>query len=314
MTNAALAFVFPGQGSQKIGMLSEIALEAPEIPATFAEASEVLGYDLWDLCQNGEQEDINLTQRTQPLLLTSSVALYRLWRGRGGALPGRMAGHSLGEWSALVCSGVVAFKEAVHLVRERGRLMQEAVPLGSGSMAAVIGLDDEAVEVACAGSAKGEVVAAVNYNSPGQVVIAGNSAAVERAIQACRAAGAKRAMSLPVSAPFHTELMRPAAEKLAPQIEAVQFDTPEIPIVHNVHAQAESDPAAIKALMIEQIYHPVRWTACTQKIIADGTAQLIECGPGKVLAGLVRRIDRNITCHAVDNPYSFNEALRSTAA
>lgn len=313
MTNAALAFVFPGQGSQKIGMLSEIAQEAPEIQATFAEASEVLGYDLWDLCQNGEQEAINLTQRTQPLLLTSSVALYRLWRARGGALPARMAGHSLGEWSALVCSGVLNFKDAVHLVRERGRLMQEAVPVGVGAMAAVIGLEDEVVESACAGAAEGEVVSAVNYNSPGQIVIAGSAAAVERAIEACKAAGAKKAMPLPVSAPFHTELMRPAADKLAPQIEVAKFNAPEIPVVHNVHAEVESDPMAIKALMIEQIYRPVRWTACTRKIIDDGAEQLVECGPGKVLSGLTRRIDRSVACHSIDSPASFNEALRTTA-
>ncbi|AWF81734.1 [acyl-carrier-protein] S-malonyltransferase [Microbulbifer sp. A4B17] len=313
MTNAALAFVFPGQGSQKIGMLSEIAQEASEIQATFAEASDVLGYDLWDLCQNGEQEAINLTQRTQPLLLTSSVALYRLWRSRGGAQPAFMAGHSLGEWSALVCSGVLAFKDAVHLVRERGRLMQEAVPVGEGAMAAIIGLDDKDVEEACAASAEGEVVAAVNYNSPGQIVIAGSSAAVQRAIEACKAAGAKKAMPLPVSAPFHTELMRPAAEKLTPQIEATEFNAPEIPIVHNVHAEIESAPEKIKALMIEQIYRPVRWTACAQKIIGTGVEQMVECGPGKVLSGLIKRVDRSVSCHAIDSPSNFNEALRATA-
>ncbi|WP_444928107.1 ACP S-malonyltransferase [Microbulbifer sp. TRSA002] len=313
MTNAALAFVFPGQGSQKIGMLSEIAQEAPEIQATFAEASNVLGYDLWDLCQNGEQEAINLTQRTQPLLLTSSVALYRMWRSRGGAQPAFMAGHSLGEWSALVCSGVLAFKDAVHLVRERGRLMQEAVPVGEGAMAAIIGLDDAAVEEACAASAESEIVAAVNYNSPGQIVIAGSSAAVQRAIEACKAAGAKKAMSLPVSAPFHTELMRPAAEKLTPQIEATEFNAPEIPIVHNVHAELEADPEKIKTLMIEQVYRPVRWTACAQKIIGSGVEQMVECGPGKVLSGLIKRVDRSVSCHAIDSPSNFNEALRATA-
>ncbi|WP_413662283.1 ACP S-malonyltransferase [Microbulbifer sp. CNSA002] len=313
MTNAALAFVFPGQGSQKIGMLSEIAQEAPEIQATFAEASNVLGYDLWDLCQNGEQEAINLTQRTQPLLLTSSVALYRMWRSRGGAQPAFMAGHSLGEWSALVCSGVLAFKDAVHLVRERGRLMQEAVPVGEGAMAAIIGLDDAAVEEACAASAEGEIVAAVNYNSPGQIVIAGSSAAVQRAIEACKAAGAKKAMPLPVSAPFHTELMRPAAEKLTPQIETTEFNAPEIPIVHNVHAELEAEPEKIKSLMIEQIYRPVRWTACAQKIIGSGVEQMVECGPGKVLSGLIKRVDRSVSCHAIDSPSNFNEALRATA-
>ncbi|MCO1333993.1 ACP S-malonyltransferase [Microbulbifer sp. OS29] len=313
MTNAELAFVFPGQGSQKIGMLSEIAQEAPEIQATFADASDVLGYDLWDLCQNGEQDAINLTQRTQPLLLTSSVALYRLWRSRGGSQPVYMAGHSLGEWSALVCSGALAFKDAVHLVRERGRLMQEAVPAGEGAMAAIIGLDDKEVEVACAASAQGEVVAAVNYNSPGQIVIAGSRTAVERAIEACKAAGAKKAMPLPVSAPFHTELMRPAAEKLTPQIEVTNFNAPEIPIVHNVHAELEADPEAIKSLMIEQIYRPVRWTACVQKVIGSGVSQMVECGPGKVLGGLVKRIDRSVACHAIDSSGNFNEALRTTA-
>ncbi|MFC6631747.1 ACP S-malonyltransferase [Microbulbifer taiwanensis] len=313
MTNARLAFVFPGQGSQQIGMLAEAAAEFPEIHATFAEASDVLGYDLWDLCQTGEQADINLTERTQPLLLTASVALYRAWCAKGGVHPARMAGHSLGEWSALVCAGTLAFTDAVQLVRERGRLMQEAVPAGEGAMAAVIGLDDAAVERACEDAAQGEVVAAVNYNSPGQVVIAGSSAAVGRAIEACKAAGAKRAMPLPVSAPFHTELMRPAAEKLAPQIEATVFHAPEIPVIHNVHARPESDPQAIKALMVEQIYSPVRWTSCVQAMAADGTEQLLECGSGKVLAGLAKRIDRGLGSHNIDTPAQFNEALLAVA-
>jgi len=313
MTNARLAFVFPGQGSQQIGMLADAAAEFPEIRSTFSQASDVLGYDLWDLCQTGEQADINLTERTQPLLLTASVALYRAWCARGGARPARMAGHSLGEWSALVCAGTLAFTDGVRLVRERGRLMQEAVPAGEGAMAAVIGLDDAAVEEACAASAQGEVVAAVNYNSPGQVVIAGSSAAVGRAIEACKAAGAKRAMPLPVSAPFHTELMRPAAEKLAPQIEATVFHAPEIPVIHNVHARPETDPQAIKALMVEQIYSPVRWTACVQAMAASGIGQLLECGPGKVLAGLAKRIDRGLGSHNIDAPAQFHEALIATA-
>ncbi|WP_308367220.1 MULTISPECIES: ACP S-malonyltransferase [unclassified Microbulbifer] len=313
MTNARLAFVFPGQGSQQIGMLADAAAEFPEIHTTFSEASDVLGYDLWDLCQNGEQADINLTERTQPLLLTASVALYRAWCARGGVHPARMAGHSLGEWSALVCAGTLAFTDAVHLVQERGRLMQKAVPAGEGAMAAVIGLNDAAVESACAEAAEGEVVAAVNYNSPGQVVIAGSSAAVSRAIEACKAAGAKRAMPLPVSAPFHTELMRPAAEKLAAQIESTEFHAPEIPVIHNVHARPESDPAAIKALMVEQIYSPVRWTECVQAMVTEGTGQLVECGPGKVLAGLAKRIDRSLTCHNIDTPDQLNTALLATA-
>ncbi|WP_295799977.1 ACP S-malonyltransferase [uncultured Microbulbifer sp.] len=313
MTNSTLAFVFPGQGSQQIGMLAEAAAEFPEIATTFEQSSSVLGYDLWDLCQNGQQEDINLTERTQPLLLTSSVALYRAWQAKGGATPARMAGHSLGEWSALVCAGVIAFEDAVRLVRERGRLMQEAVPAGQGAMAAVIGLDDAAVEAACSEAAQGEVVAAVNYNSPGQVVIAGSSGAVERAIEACKAAGAKRAMPLPVSAPFHTELMRPAADKLAPQIDATQFHAPETPVIHNVHAKSESDPAAIKALMVEQIYSPVRWTACVQAMAAAGTTTLVECGPGKVLAALAKRIDRSLTAHNIETPAQLSEAVLATA-
>ncbi|WP_226661254.1 ACP S-malonyltransferase [Microbulbifer aggregans] len=313
MTNSALAFVFPGQGSQQIGMLAEAATEFPEVSETFKQASAVLGYDLWDLSQNGQQEDINLTERTQPLLLTASVALYRAWLANGGAKPALMGGHSLGEWSALVCAGVLAFEDAVRLVRERGRLMQEAVPAGQGAMAAVIGLADADVEAACREASQGDVVAAVNYNSPGQVVIAGSSAAVERAIDACKAAGAKRALPLPVSAPFHTELMRPAADKLAPQIEATEFFAPEIPVIHNVHAKTETDPAAIKALMVEQIYSPVRWTACVQEMANAGASVLVECGPGKVLSGLAKRIDRSLTGHNIETPAQLTEAVAATA-
>lgn len=313
MTNPVLAFVFPGQGSQQIGMLAEAAQAFPEINATFSEASTALGYDLWDLCQNGVQEDINLTERTQPLLLTASVALYRAWQSQGGVKPAVMAGHSLGEWSALVCAGVLSFEDAVRLVRERGRLMQEAVPAGQGAMAAVIGLADEAVEAACAESAQGDVVAAVNYNSPGQVVIAGSAEAVGRAIDACKAAGAKRALPLPVSAPFHTELMRPAAEKLAPQIEAAAFHAPQVPVIHNVNAKPEIDPAAIKSLMVEQIFSPVRWTACVQAMAGMGTKELVECGPGKVLAGLSKRIDRGLVAHNIETPAQLSEAVKSTA-
>ncbi|MFD1216587.1 MULTISPECIES: ACP S-malonyltransferase [Microbulbifer] len=313
MTNSTLAFVFPGQGSQQIGMLADAAAEFPQISSTFDEASSVLGYDLWNLCQQGTQEEINLTERTQPLLLTASVALYRAWQAKGGAAPAMMAGHSLGEWSALVGSGVLAFEDAVALVRERGRLMQQAVPAGEGAMAAVIGLDDTAVESACEAAAEGDVVAAVNYNSPGQVVIAGSAAAVERAIETCKAAGAKRAMPLPVSAPFHTALMRPAADQLAPQIESTVFHAPEIPVIHNVHAKPESDPQAIKALMVEQIYSPVRWTACVRAMAGSGIEQLVECGPGKVLAGLAKRIDRGLKAHNIETPAQLTEAVEATA-
>ena len=305
MAQENLAFVFPGQGSQKIGMLQALAAEYGEIVETFAEASDVLGYDLWACSQEGPAEAINLTECTQPLLLTASVACWRVWQRLGGAEPARMAGHSLGEWSALVCAGVVKFSDAVRLVQQRGKFMQEAVPAGEGAMAAIIGLDDAAVEHACQAAAAGEVVSAVNFNSPGQVVIAGKAAAVERAMAACKEAGAKRALPLPVSAPFHTALMRPAAERLAEQIEATEFAAPSIPVVHNVSATAESDPAKIKALMIEQIYSPVLWVSCVEAMVRDGITTTVECGPGKVLAGLIKRIDKSVTAESVETPEEF---------
>ncbi|MDM3872140.1 ACP S-malonyltransferase [Porticoccus sp. W117] len=307
--NNQLAFVFPGQGSQKIGMLADIAEQFPVVQATFEEASQVLGYDLWDRVQNGEQEQINLTECTQPLLLTASVAMWRVWQERGGAQPSLMAGHSLGEWSALVCSGVVAFADAVDLVRRRGAYMQEAVPQGVGAMAAIIGLDDEVIVSACRLVSNGEVAVPVNFNSPGQVVIAGHAGAVERAMEACKEAGAKRALPLPVSAPFHTPLMRPAADKLAAQIEATRFEAPAVPVVHNVNAQTESDPAAIKALMIEQIYKPVLWVDCTKALKDAGIETVVECGPGKVLSGLCKRIDRTIKALATEDVASLENAL-----
>ncbi|MDF3013105.1 MAG: [acyl-carrier-protein] S-malonyltransferase, partial [Cellvibrio sp.] len=270
MTNQHLAFVFPGQGSQKIGMLAELAAEFPIVGQTFAEASDVLGYDLWALVQTGAQDEINLTERTQPLLLTASVAVWRVWQEKNGIQPALMAGHSLGEWSALVCAGVVAFSDAVKLVQQRGKFMQEAVPAGLGAMAAIIGLDDASILEACKKAEQGEVVAAVNFNSPGQVVIAGTAAAVERASALCKEAGAKRALPLPVSAPFHTELMRPAAERLAEQIIATSFSTPKIPVVHNVTADVEVNPEKIRALMIEQIYSPVRWVDCVNTMVTKG--------------------------------------------
>ncbi len=311
MTQSNLAMVFPGQGSQKIGLLAELAESFDTVQSTFAEASDVLGYDLWDLGQNGSQEDINLTERTQPLLLTASVAVWRVWCAQNGAAPAYLAGHSLGEWSALVCAGVVDFAAAVKLVQQRGKFMQEAVPAGQGAMAAIIGLADEAIVQACTGAAQGEVVAPVNYNSPGQVVIAGHSAAVERAMTACKEAGAKRALSLPVSAPFHTSLMRPAAERLEAQIQATVFQAPEIPVVHNVTARAESDPEVIKALMVEQIYSPVRWVECIQTLRAQGVETTLECGPGKVLSGLNKRIDKSLATLAMETPDELTTALES---
>lgn len=296
------AFVFPGQGSQKIGMLTELAAEYSVVQKTFAEASEVLGYDLWNLVQTGSQEEINLTERTQPLLLTASVAVWRVWQEKNGAMPAYMAGHSLGEWSALVCAGVVAFKDAVKLVQQRGKFMQEAVPAGMGAMAAIIGLDDAAILDACKKAEQGEVVSAVNFNSPGQVVIAGTAAAVERASALCKEAGAKRALPLPVSAPFHTSLMQPAADRLAEQINATVFSSPKVPVIHNVTAQSETSGEKIKALMIEQIYSPVRWVECVNTLVAAGVTLTVECGPGKVLSGLNKRIHSELVTSSIEKP------------
>lgn len=304
-----LAFVFPGQGSQKIGMLAELSEKHAVISQTFAEASEVLGYDLWDLVQNGTQEDITLTERTQPLLLTASVAVWRVWQQEGGAQPSLMAGHSLGEWSALVCAGVVGFKDAVRLVRNRGAYMQEAVPQGQGAMAAIIGLDDDIIKAICIDACQGEEVAAVNFNSPGQVVIAGNTAAVERAMAGCKEAGAKRALPLPVSAPFHTNLMKPAADRLADEIMATEFSAPQILIVHNVHAQTESDPEKIKQLMIDQICSPVLWVDCVNTLTENGIEAVVECGAGKVLSGLCKRIERSLGAQATEDSANLEKAL-----
>lgn len=310
MARSDLAFVFPGQGSQKIGMLADFAQQFPQVTAAFSEASEVLGYDLWDLCQNGAQEDINLTERTQPLMLTASVALWRVWQAQGGAAPAWMAGHSLGEWSALVCADVIDFQAAVGLVRHRGAYMQEAVPVGQGAMAAIIGLDDAAISAACAASAQGEVVAAVNFNAPGQVVIAGTSGAVERAIAACKEAGAKRALPLPVSAPFHTTLMKPAADRLAGQIRETEFRSPKTPVIHNVHARAETDPSVIRELMIEQIYKPVLWVDCVTALHQQGVSLAVECGPGKVLTGLAKRIVKELEAQSIEEPASLDAVLK----
>lgn len=306
-----LAFVFPGQGSQKIGMLSELAEQYSLIKETFDQASDVLGYNMWELIQQGEQEAINLTERTQPILLASSVAIWRLWNEKNGAIPSQMAGHSLGEWSALVCSGVVDFAEGLNIVRARGQYMQQAVPVGEGAMAAIIGLDDKAILEACANAQSLGVVDAVNFNAPGQVVIAGSNAAVEAAMESCKAAGAKRALPLPVSAPFHTSLMKPAADNLADLVNTVNFSAPQIPVVHNVHAQTETDPETIKALMLEQIYSPVKWVDCVNQLKNNGATTLIECGPGKVLSGLTKRIDREITSLATDSVADFTAALET---
>ncbi len=303
-----VAFVFPGQGSQKVGMLAAAYEASQAVRDTYAEAADALGYDMWDLIQNGEQEALNLTETTQPVLLASSVALWRAWLEAGGPPPAMMAGHSLGEFSALVCAGALDFSDAVKLVRQRGQFMQTAVPVGEGAMAAIIGLDDAVINDIC--EATEGVVAAVNFNSPGQVVIAGHAAAVETAIAALKDAGAKRAMPLPVSAPFHTELMKPAGEQLARAIADVTISSPVTPVVHNVHARTETDPEVIRNLLVQQIYSPVKWTSCVQTMVETGITDIVECGPGKVLSGLNRRIDKSLNSHALEEP----DALAATLA
>jgi [acyl-carrier-protein] S-malonyltransferase len=311
MSENNIAFVFPGQGSQKVGMLAEAHQQFQSVRDTFDEASQVLGFDMWDLIQNGEQDALNLTETTQPVLLSSSVALWRAWQEQSGSCPVIMAGHSLGEFSALVCAGALAFADAVKLVKQRGAFMQTAVPVGEGAMAAIIGLDDIEINRICGevAAATGNVVAAVNFNSPGQVVIAGHTAAVESAIDALKEAGAKRAMPLPVSAPFHTDLMRPAGDRLAAAIADIAITTPQVPVVHNVHAATESDPEKIRALLVEQIYSPVQWTRCVQTIVSTGVGSVVECGPGKVLSGLNRRIDKSLQSYSLEAPEGLLAAI-----
>jgi [acyl-carrier-protein] S-malonyltransferase len=314
MPESSPAFVFPGQGSQKVGMLAAAHEAYEAVRDTFAEASDTLGYDMWALVQDGPQESLNLTETTQPVLLTSSVALWRAWQAQGGARPAVMAGHSLGEFSALVCAGALGFADAVKLVRSRGQFMQSAVPVGEGAMAAIIGVDDADIERICdATSTADAVVSAVNYNSPGQVVIAGHTAAVDAAIEALKAEGAKRAMPLPVSAPFHTSLMRPAGEKLEQAIAGIDIASPDIPVVHNVHAATETEPEKIRALLVQQIYSPVRWTSCVQAMVSMGAQRVVECGPGKVLSGLNRRIDKSLESFALEDPEAL-EAARAALA
>jgi len=303
------AFVFPGQGSQTVGMLAELAAAYPQVEATFREASDALGYDLWQLVSAGPAEELNKTWQTQPALLAASVAIYRVWQQQGGKQPGLMAGHSLGEYSALVCAGVIDFADAIRLVELRGKLMQEAVPEGTGAMQAIIGLDDAAIRKACEESAQGQVVSPVNFNSPGQVVIAGNKEAVERAGAACKAAGAKRALPLPVSVPSHCALMKPAADKLAIALENITFNAPSVPVVNNVDVKCESDAAAIRHALVRQLYSPVRWTESVEFMASQGITQLLEMGPGKVLTGLTKRIVDSLTAAAVNDPASLSAAL-----
>ena len=309
-----LALVFPGQGSQRVGMLASAAEQFPQIIDTFAEASAALDYDVWDMVQNGAQEDLNLTERTQPIILTASVALWRVWQHLNGPRPALMAGHSLGEFSALVCAGSLDFADAVRLVRNRGRYMQTAVPVGEGAMAAVMGLADDEINAACNDAAQDQVVEAVNFNSPGQVVIAGHVDAVRRASENCKERGAKRAVELPVSAPFHTSLMQPAGVKLAADIEQLTLKTPEIPVVHNVDAEVAADPTQIPGQLIRQISSPVQWVASINQMSQQGIGRVVECGPGKVLAGLCKRIDRGLEAYTTEAPSDLEKALEAATA
>lgn len=307
--NKHLAIVFPGQGSQSIGMLAELADAYPEVPATFAEASAVLGYDLWALTQNGPEADLNQTDRTQPAMLAAGVAVWRVWCTQGGATPAFMAGHSLGEYTALVCAGSLAFTDAIRLVAERGRRMQAAVPAGVGAMAAILGLEDDQVRQACTEAAQGDVVQAVNFNSPGQVVIAGNKAAVDRACENAKLIGAKRAVPLAVSVPSHSSLMKPAAEAFAAALAATEIKMPLIPVIQNADVAVHASAAAMRDALIRQIYNPVRWVETVQYLGAQGVTRIIEAGPGKVLVGLSKRIDKNIAAVAAFDSASLVEAL-----
>jgi malonyl CoA-acyl carrier protein transacylase len=303
------AIAFPGQGSQSVGMLAELAEAYPIIKETFAEASAVLGYDLFELVMQGPAEELNKTWKTQPALLTSSVALWRLWQAQGGATPAVMAGHSLGEYSALVCAGALNFADAVKLVELRGQAMQRAVPEGVGAMAAIIGLDNDSIAANCEKAAQDQVVSPVNFNSPGQVVIAGHKEAVERANALMKESGAKRALPLPVSVPSHCALMKPAAEELAIALEKLEVKAPVIPVINNADVATVTDPAAIKDALVRQLYSPVRWTETVERMASEEITFEIEMGPGKVLSGLVKRIDKRVDGSAINDVAGLQDAL-----
>lgn len=303
----AIAFVFPGQGSQSLGMLDDIVTTSAAARDALAEADDALGFALSTVIASGPEAQLNSTETTQPALLATSVALYRAWLERGGRAPIGMAGHSLGEYSALVCAGSLGFADALRLVRRRGELMQQAVPAGEGAMAAILGLEDEQVE-ACCGGIDG-VVSAANYNSPGQIVIAGAAAAVDAAIEACKAAGARKAMPLAVSVPSHCALMDPAAQALASELAAVEVTMPSVPVVHNVDGAAAGNPDELRAKLVAQLSQPVRWTQCVNALVGAGAQTLVECGPGKVLTGLSRRINKQLGGKAVNDSASLASAL-----
>ncbi len=309
-----IGFVFPGQGSQKLGMLADLATSFSVVADTFAEASAVLDIDLWEVSQTDQQERLNQTDITQPVLLAASVAIWRIWQQQKGPQPSILAGHSLGEYSALVCSGVLAFGDAIQLVHQRGLYMQAAVSAGTGKMAAIVGLDDSKIAGLCEQAAQTQVVSAANFNSPGQTVIAGDVDAVERAMVLCKEAGAKRALPLNVSVPSHCALMKPAAEQLQAEFAEVQFNAPQIPVVQNVNAQSCEDPTLIKENLIKQLYAPVLWVDSVNYMHGKGIDKVIECGPGKVLGGLIRRIEPDISYFASEDPEGLAAAIVELAS
>jgi [acyl-carrier-protein] S-malonyltransferase len=309
-----LAFVFPGQGSQSLGMLAELAAEFPEVRGTFDDASDGAGLDLWALAQDGPEEELGKTENTQPALLAASVAVWNVWRAQGGPMPAQVAGHSLGEYSALVCAGALPLREAAALVAERGRLMQAAVPAGVGSMAAVLGADDEVIRNVCKEVSSAEIVTPANYNSPGQLVIAGHTGAVDRAVQRLGELGVRKVIKLAVSVPSHTPLMREAAQQLAARMAELPWQVPAIPVLQNADAKAHVGIEFIRAALERQLYMPVLWTDTVQSLVKNGATKIFECGPGKVLSGLCKRIDKSIDARALGTPADLRAALAEVQA
>jgi [acyl-carrier-protein] S-malonyltransferase len=306
-----LAFIFPGQGSQSVGMLWNLAAAHPEVIATFHAASEVLGYDLWKLIQEGPETELMLTERTQPMMLAAGVAVWQVWKAKGGQMPSLMAGHSLGEYSALVCAGSMDFQEAISLVADRGRFMQEAVPPGKGAIAAILGLEDQQVREICETAGQGEVVAAVNYNAPGQVVVAGHTGAVDRAQQLAMEAGAKRAMKLAMSVPAHSPLMEAALDRFTQRLADIRFLPPSTPVIHNFDLSSRQEPDELRDVLSKQLYNPVRWADTIRKMAQEGVDLVIECGPGKVLTAMNKRIEKGMTALPIFDETSLHKALEN---
>lgn len=312
--STSLAFVFPGQGSQSVGMLADLAAAHPEVQTAFAEASHGAGLDLWEISQHGPEDQLNRTENTQPVLLAASVAVWRVWQKRGGTQPAQLSGHSLGEYSALVCAGALSLHDAAALVATRGRLMQAAVPAGVGAMAAILGGDDAQIASVCEEMAQGQVVAPANFNSPGQLVIAGNTEAVDRVLAKLAELGVKRSIKLAVSVPSHCALMREAADELGERMALIDWHLPSIPVIQNAAARSYASVDEIRGALQQQLYLPVRWTECVQALAAGGAVHIAECGPGKVLSGLIKRIDKSIEARAIGTPLEFDAALVAWAS